>query len=38
MQIETDPRYPIGKYEPQPISEKLKEQWLSDIRFLPNAI
>jgi len=31
-------QYPIGKYEPQPYSEKLKEQWLADIKFLPNAI
>lgn len=38
MQIEMDLRYPIGKYEPQPFSEKLKEQWLADIKFLPNAI
>jgi uncharacterized damage-inducible protein DinB len=34
----TDLRYPIGPYEPQPFSENLKEQWLADIRFLPNAI
>jgi hypothetical protein len=33
-----DLRYPIGKYEPQPYSEKLKEQWLADIQFLPNAL
>lgn len=33
-----DPRYPIGKYEPQPYSNELKEQWLADIKFLPNAI
>jgi hypothetical protein len=38
MQIETDLRYPIGKYVPQEYSEKLKEQWLADIKFLPNAI
>jgi hypothetical protein len=38
MQIETDPRYPIGKYVPQDYSEDLKEQWLADIKFLPNAI
>lgn len=38
MQIETDLRYPVGKYEPQPFSEELKEQWLADIKFLPNAI
>lgn len=33
-----DPRYPIGKYEPQPYSIELKEQWLADIKFLPNTI
>ena len=33
-----DLRHPIGKYEPQPFSEVLKEQWLADIKFLPNAI
>jgi hypothetical protein len=33
-----DLRYPIGQYEPQPYSDTLKEQWLADIRFLPNAI
>lgn len=38
MQLEIDPRFPIGKYEPQPFSEKQKEQWLADIKFLPNAI
>jgi hypothetical protein len=34
----TDLRYPVGKYEPQSFSEKQKEQWLADIKFLPNAI
>jgi len=38
MQVETDLRYPIGKYLPQDYSEKLKEEWLCDIKFLPNAI
>jgi hypothetical protein len=33
-----DLKYPIGKYEPQEYSEELKEQWLADIKFLPNAI
>ncbi len=33
-----DLRYPIGQYEPQAYSEKLKELWLADIKFLPNAI
>lgn len=34
----TDLRYPIGKYIPGPYSEKLKEEWLADIKFLPNAL
>lgn len=33
-----DPRYPIGKYEPQPFSEEQKEKWLADIRFLPEEL
>lgn len=36
MQI--DPRYPIGQYEPKPYSEEQKEEWLVDIRFLPQAL
>lgn len=30
-----DPRYPIGKYEPQPFSQQLKDSWIADIEFLP---
>ncbi|MES2880847.1 MAG: metal-dependent hydrolase, partial [Bacteroidota bacterium] len=33
-----DPRYPIGQYTPQPFSQKIKEEWLGQIKFLPNAI
>src|SRR2546421_3252364 len=33
-----DPRYPIGKYEPQPFSVKQKQDWLNDIKFLPQAL
>jgi hypothetical protein len=33
-----DPRYPIGKYQPQPFSEQQKQEWINDIRFLPLAI
>jgi hypothetical protein len=33
-----DPRYPIGQYVRQPYSEKLKEEWLSDIKFLPTLV
>ena len=30
-----DLRYPIGKYVPQPFSEKQLQDWLIDIKFLP---
>jgi hypothetical protein len=33
-----DPRYPIGKYEPQPFSEKQKMEWLNEIKFLPQTL
>ncbi|MEI6086572.1 MAG: putative metal-dependent hydrolase [Bacteroidota bacterium] len=33
-----DPRYPIGKYEPQPYSEEQKKKWLFDLQFLPEGI
>lgn len=33
-----DPRYPIGKYEPQPFSADQKKKWLQDIQFLPALI
>jgi uncharacterized damage-inducible protein DinB len=32
----TDLRYPIGKYEPQPFSQKQKETWLKDLKYLPD--
>jgi uncharacterized damage-inducible protein DinB len=34
----TDPRYPIGKYEPQPYSDKQLADWLNDIRLLPGVL
>lgn len=34
----TDPRYPIGKYVPQPYSDALKNRWLLDILFLPEEL
>lgn len=34
----TDPRYPIGKYQPQPYSEQQKKEWLADIQFLPEEV
>jgi hypothetical protein len=33
-----DLRYPTGKYEPKPFSEKLREDWLNDIKFLPQLL
>lgn len=33
-----DFRYPIGTFLPQAYSNELKEEWISDIQFLPNAI
>jgi uncharacterized damage-inducible protein DinB len=33
-----DPRFPIGKYEPQPYSEELKKKLLLDLQFLPEGI
>jgi len=36
--IEQDLRYPIGQYEQKPFSADQKEEWLADIKFLPQAI
>ena len=33
-----DPRYPIGKYEPQPYSDKQLNDWLDDIKYLPGLL
>lgn len=33
--VQTDPRYPIGKFEPKTFSEEQKKEWLADIKFLP---
>jgi len=37
-QTAVDPRYPIGKYQPQPFSSKQKQDWINDIRFLPGGL
>jgi hypothetical protein len=34
----TDLRYPIGQYEPKPYSEHQKQEWLNDIKFLPQTL
>lgn len=36
--MQEDLRYPIGPYEPQDYADDLREQWLADIKFLPQAI
>ena len=36
--MQTDPRYPIGTFTPQEFSTAQKEEWLADIKFLPQAI
>jgi hypothetical protein len=33
-----DLRYPIGKYEPQPFSDRQKRAWLQEIQFLPGLL
>jgi hypothetical protein len=35
---DNDLRYPIGKYEPKPYSEAQKEEWLAEIKFLPQVV
>jgi DinB superfamily len=34
----TDPRYPIGRYEPKPYSVEQKQEWLNNIRQLPTEL
>jgi uncharacterized damage-inducible protein DinB len=34
----TDPKYPIGRYEPKPFSEEQKNEWLDNIRQLPSEL
>ncbi|HEY4150747.1 MAG TPA: putative metal-dependent hydrolase [Chitinophagaceae bacterium] len=36
--MEEDLRYPIGKYEAKPYSDKLRLDWLNDIKFLPQLV
>lgn len=36
--MSNDPRYPIGKYEPQSYSELQKQAWLLDLQLLPEAL
>lgn len=38
MDTATDLRYPVGKYEAKPFSADQKEEWIADIKFLPNVV
>ena len=33
-----DTRFPIGKYEPKPYSDKQRDEWLAEILFLPRKL
>lgn len=33
-----NPRFPIGEYQPRLFSEKQKQDWLNDVRFLPQSL
>lgn len=33
-----DPRYPIGKFEPQTYTDTFRKDWIRDIKFLPNDL
>ncbi len=38
MSTAIDPRYPIGKYQPEDFSEEARHRLLTDIKFLPNDL
>ncbi len=38
MSTNTDLRYPIGKFSSQPYTSKLHQDWLNDIRYLPQLL
>ena len=31
-------RYPIGHFEPMPYSEKKFQEWITDIKYLPQLL
>src|ERR1700741_5148987 len=33
-----DPRYPIGKYQPEPYSEATRNKWLLDLELCPSDL
>lgn len=38
MTVDYKLQYPIGEYVPQPFSAALKEEWLTDMQYLPGLI
>lgn len=38
MEATIDLRYPIGKYDAKPFNDSLRQEWIADIRFLPQAL
>ncbi len=36
--MQTDLKYPIGQYEPQPFSDKQLQEWLLDVKYLPQQL
>jgi hypothetical protein len=38
MEVQADLRYPVGKYVPEPFSQEKKEEWIADIKVLPNLL
>ena len=38
MSTTTDPRYPIGSYQPKDFSDLQKKEWINDIRQLPGLL
>lgn len=36
--MQHDPRYPIGNYQPAEYSDAQKENWITDIRYLPQLL
>jgi hypothetical protein len=38
QELETDPRYPIGRFAETEFSEANKQAWINDIKFLPQLL
>ena len=36
--VQIDPRYPIGKYQPVNYSDEQRDEWIADIEFMPRML